>query len=108
MASSGCVMRGRDKIGKNRGYTPVLLFTCPGWLTKLASCANQFALMVSQEAMQCSLVCCKALTFIYLTDFATYQVIEAGNVVAHLHLKMSFAIAAFYEETILFFLNRDA
>jgi len=77
---------------------------------RLARSANQFTLVISEEAMECSFVfCCYALTVLfYLLFSTTYQVVKTGDVISHLYLKLTLAVVPFDEEPILFLMNCDA
>jgi hypothetical protein len=85
------------------------------WFSKrLAVClareAYQFAPVISEEAMECSLVlCCPLLVvFFYLTRCSAHQLIETGNIVTQLNLKVALTIKTFNEETILFLMHCEA
>src|SRR5947209_9278377 len=66
--------------------------------------------MIGQETPKGSLVLHrrKLLAFLYQMLRTRYQVVQTGNIVTHLNLKLSLAIEPFNKEAILFFMNRDA
>src|SRR5262245_21799959 len=73
----------------------------------LKCCSNQFTMVFGQKTMKHAGCLHGAGLFCQLL-LPLYQIIEAGDIIAHLHLQLAITVEPFYKKTVLFLMNCDA
>jgi hypothetical protein len=63
--------------------------------------------VIREKAVEDAFILCQAMLFDWAFGLS-HEIIETGDITTSLNLKLTVAIKPLYEETVLFFLNRDA
>src|SRR5579875_176623 len=92
-----------DKTG---GISPVPRMATRARHHQLARQTDKFQTVICQEASQRTLIFHR-WTLLFRLLYPAYQIVETGDIITHLNLKLTFAIEPFNKETFLFLVNSD-